>query len=561
MITEHTNPRPAIRETILLACLLVAVCVALDVLFYPHTLEDAFITFRYSEHLAGGYGFGAWNTDGTRVEGYSTFLWMLVLAGAKSVGLSVVTAAKALGIASHAALVLLMLCFPLVARLAPDAPDTPLGQHRDVFTLAAILLATYLPLAWYATTGMETVSFALLVALALLGPFMTGRAAPLAAINIALVLMRPEGLLFALACNAFHVVYRRANGQPVRPALVALAAAAGTFLTLTVFRLALFGDILPNTYYAKVAGSGEVHLQAGRDYLFGALEGWTAYHTAWVLLLVAAFAFCVASISGAGLRANLLPVFLLLVVGVYGIYIWRVGGDNRYAFPYWRHVLHALPLVALLACAGIVAMLPRHRVLRFLALAVVLIAVNRQVLQVYQGTLLRDVQQGLAHYPSLADRPHRPYFLWLKHLAGPQTTIASSFGGELPYVVDAVHIDMLGLNDYAIAHGGHFDPNGPIDSKTYMAAVLARRPDIVEGYLSGRGIVQRLPRSKIVRGRAQMVTEMLDTEIFRTEYCFLENGPYDDLDRSLFLRIAYWQQHPRKTDLRCTPLTETTLYK
>jgi hypothetical protein len=280
-----------------------------------------------------------------------------------------------------------------------------------------------------------------------------------------------------------------------------------------------------------------------------------------VLLVLAAFAFCVASVSSAGVRTNLLPVFLLLVVGSHGIYIWRVGGDNRYAFPYWRHVLHVLPLVGLIVCTGIVAILPRHRGLRFLASAAVLVAVNRQVLHVYQGTLLRDVQQGLAHYPSFVNKPHNPYFLWLKNLAGPRTTIASSYGGELPYVVDAVHIDMLGLNDHALAHGGQFDPKGPIDSKTDMAAVLARRPDVIEGYLSGRKIAQRLPLSRIVDGRAQMVTEMLDSEIFRTEYCFLEDGPYDALDRSLFLRIAYWQQNPRAADLRCTPLEETTLYK
>ncbi|MBA2669896.1 MAG: hypothetical protein H0U67_05945, partial [Gemmatimonadetes bacterium] len=59
---------------------------ALDLVFYPGTLEDAFITFRYSQHLAAGYGLGAWNIGGERVEGYTSFLWMLLLAGSGSLG-------------------------------------------------------------------------------------------------------------------------------------------------------------------------------------------------------------------------------------------------------------------------------------------------------------------------------------------------------------------------------------------------------------------------------------------------------------------------------------------
>lgn len=70
-------------------------------------------------------------------------------------------------------------------------------------------------------------------------------------------------------------------------------------------------------------------------------------------------------------------------------------------------------------------------------------------------------------------------------MATPQTTISSSYGGALPYIVDAVHIDALGLNTPYIARHGTFDPDGPQDSKTDMRWVIEQRPDIVEGYLSG----------------------------------------------------------------------------
>ena len=71
------------RETILLAAAAMTVVATLTVLMSrPITLDDAYITFRYARHLAEGYGLGAWNRTGEHVEGYSSLLWTLLLAGA-----------------------------------------------------------------------------------------------------------------------------------------------------------------------------------------------------------------------------------------------------------------------------------------------------------------------------------------------------------------------------------------------------------------------------------------------------------------------------------------------
>ena len=57
------------RETILLAAAATTVVAMLTVVLWRVTLDDAFITFRYSRHLAEGYGLGAWNHTGEHVEG------------------------------------------------------------------------------------------------------------------------------------------------------------------------------------------------------------------------------------------------------------------------------------------------------------------------------------------------------------------------------------------------------------------------------------------------------------------------------------------------------------
>ncbi len=61
------------------------------------------------------------------------------------------------------------------------------------------------------------------------------------------------------------------------------------------------------------------------------------------------------------------------------------------------------------------------------------------------------------------------YVAWLASLATPTTTISSSYAGALAFVVDAVHIDALGLNTPYIARHGTFDPDGSQDSKTAIA--------------------------------------------------------------------------------------------
>ena len=83
---------------------------------------------------------------------------------------------------------------------------------------------------------------------------------------------------------------------------------------------------------------------------------------------------------------------------------------------------------------------------------------------------------------AVRDRATRPITAWLASVASPTTTISSSYGGAIPFIVDAVHIDALGLNTPYIARHGTFDPDGPQDSKTDMRWVIEQRPDIVDGY-------------------------------------------------------------------------------
>ena len=70
--------------------------------------EDAAMLMRYSRHLAAGHGI-VWNIGEKPVDGATDFLFMVVLAAVHGLGLSLETAARAIGLfAAHAATVWLV---------------------------------------------------------------------------------------------------------------------------------------------------------------------------------------------------------------------------------------------------------------------------------------------------------------------------------------------------------------------------------------------------------------------------------------------------------------------
>jgi arabinofuranosyltransferase len=498
------------REANLLALAAMTVAVTLTVLLSRLTLDDAYITFRYARHLAEGYGLGAWNHTGESVEGYSSLLWTLLLAGAAWLGVDVRLASKVLGAAAT-----LVVIAALVRR----------RDDRPAF-LAGLFFAVYVPFLLYAASGMEAVAFTSLVTLALVGPASWQPiVAPL------LVAMRPEGVLVA-GIDVLALAWRHER----RRWIVATAiAGALTLAAITVHRWVTYHALAPNTYYAKVAGGGLGHVKLGLVYV----GSWMLAHA----VVVALLAVGAVAVRRAYDRRGLICLALFTA---YIVYMASAGGDPPTAFPVWRQFVHVAPAWVLVAMTGLTSVM-RHRRWAQAAAAVGL------ALTANAGVLL--VQGRGGPRPGNAD-----YAAWLASLATPTTTISSSYGGALPFTVDAVHIDALGLNTPHIARHGTFDPDGPQDSKTDMRWVIEQRPDIVEGYLSGLALLRGAGPDEIIGARRRkMILEMLSSPRFHREYVFVRNAPYDRMDRAAFLRRDFWEAHPRRDTLDCVPVDETAL--
>jgi hypothetical protein len=214
------------------------------------TVDDAFIVARYAENL-GAHGVFAWNLEGPRVEGITGLLLALAETLSVLAGVVPVAAAKAIGV------VALLASAPLVAGTVRR-----LGLPSPTAGIAAWLYLSVPEHVIHTTSGLETEVFAAL-SLAAAWSFVAAldtsstRLRTLAVLATVLALVRPEGTLVGLVLLGLSLHHHRSRPPAVFRALVvdAVVGFVVPLLVLHVARVAYFGSLLPNTYYAKRASS------------------------------------------------------------------------------------------------------------------------------------------------------------------------------------------------------------------------------------------------------------------------------------------------------------------
>ena len=209
--------------------------------------EDAAMVMRYAVHLADGHGI-VWNIGEAPVDGTTDFLFMVTLAGAVKLGMSIEVAVHFVGITSH--LLTVVLIYVAVRELH--------GSGRWVAAASATYLALG-PGLGYVAAYFGTPFFALFAALTwyfamkvIITRQETGVTVAFVGCALALGLIRPEGVFFSalVLVSVVYVLGLRYSHKTV-------AFFAGVFLAIGgayfVWRWWYFGHPLPNPYYVKGA--------------------------------------------------------------------------------------------------------------------------------------------------------------------------------------------------------------------------------------------------------------------------------------------------------------------
>lgn len=225
----------------LLVCLLVAVAGLARFADLDYAVDDAWISFRVARNLWTS-GVLSFNVEGPPVEGMTNLSWTLLSALWVRLPVDPILPARALGGALH------LLTVGLVTTLAGRVA----GPRAAL--VAGLLAATSGSLAYYALSGLET---PLTTALFMIALERLERGAPTQAgvALAALAMTRPEGVLVgSLLVGLVTLEGRRAGLRAGLPFFVGVAA-------LELGRLAYYGALVPNTFYAKAPEVG-----GGLDY-------------------------------------------------------------------------------------------------------------------------------------------------------------------------------------------------------------------------------------------------------------------------------------------------------
>ena len=455
MNTQENGRSPA---SILLwvPLLLGVVGLAVDVaIVHRFTVDDAYITLRYSRNVARGLG-PVYNATGARAEGYTSFTWMALLAVVHALRVDALVVAKTLGV-----LLTVATCALTFVWTWEDARGK---QARVVAAVAAVAGYAVLPrTATHAVSGMETALFTLLLTAAL---FAVSRlvqrgvrwALPFSALALAAALTRPEASL-ALAAASLAALAVLPGPARARTVVTLAAVFALPLVGYELFRLRYYGLPLPLPFYVKVASPGRL---PGAEHVLEWLGSELRFGVPLLLLLSSPPRHLHPVLAAVGV----LVVFFLLPQHL-------MGYASRYLAPLDPAVcvLFGLGVGRLFEgsegpLAGVREAWRTNARASFLVAAVLVAFVLPAVTSVWEAPA--EFRERIEYADGLA-AAHESLGRDLAALHARSPRVALSDAGAVPYLSDWWTLDLIGLNDARIAVTGSREP----------AWVLASSPDVL----------------------------------------------------------------------------------
>jgi hypothetical protein len=454
-----------------------AVIVAAAVLV-PHArlfdfvTDDAYISFRYARNLAlsGELVFNL----GERVEGYTNFLWTVILALGIKLGLGPVALSRFLGVALGIGTLAVVVRMSL--RLAGE---TCSRWHL----MAPLLLAAMGAFACWCSGGLETQLFTFLVTLGfdlVLGEVTSGRGYASAAVFAFAAMTRPEGAMFFALASLFRFLTNLRRERRVLPRnfeLAWLGLFLGLFAPYFAWRWHYYGWPFPNTFYVKSSGASGTW-KLGAYYLRRFSED---YGVHFLLLLV-----LLGRAARDDDRRRDLRLLAVLVWLTFAAYVVKVGGDFMGLYRFFLPVVPLGAVVLSESARRLYEQLRPRLGVWFSAAALVLVAAGFTVGSAHtshQALTFVGADNGIdmpAYLKRYAEE-RIPVGQWLGRNKQPDDFITVGGAGVIPYYSEIPAYDIFGLVDATIAHDPRMTAsNRPGHQKwgsdDYM---LSRKPTLI----------------------------------------------------------------------------------
>ncbi len=443
---------------LILLAMVIALCH--QAVFMSWTCDDAFISYRYAENLCHGKGL-VFN-PGEQVEGFSNFSWVALLAFFNIFGLSPLWTSKILS---------LMLSLLLIGFVYKTARASGVGGGGAL--LGVFLVSTATSLAYFSMSGLETVlqAFLLLFAVYLNKKIMASASQKTLLFLYAVVLWaaitRPEGILFLLITVVYHTgrEIRQKKSKTINAIFIMPFVFLSLYAGFILLRYLYYGDLFPNTYYAKPLGT---FVEAGYNAFFvnfssGLISG------AFLLIPLALFI-----VNRRFLYENFFSLLFCLAQVLFMSYTGDWMAFGRFFFPIF-------PLVVILNLTFLssvrISLLKQKT--KFLApLGAFALWLVFAGLNSWQTSRAIDANDN---YPFFVMNSTRLTELgrWLAENVPPDTTIALRRQGAVPYYSQMRSLDFLGLTDRTIARIVSEEKDLTEESRKIARHVIHQKPDLI----------------------------------------------------------------------------------
>jgi hypothetical protein len=416
--------------------------------FFSITVDDSFISLKYAKNFYSGYGL-TFNIDTNYpVEGYSNFLWILLITPFFSLGGDILLWVKCISL--FLSIISLLLTYLLARKYCGSA----------IAMLAPLFLVSFPQFALWTVGGLETPLYIFLILLGFLllsevisrespvnrpspiikkNPlFLNGflRFLSLVIVFLAIALCRFEGiiLLFTAAVLLLYNYFSQKPSHPYRLSSVLLFSFI-VLLSYAIYyfwRTEFYHSLLPNMFYAKVHFeiSSLIHRVTDK------LE-----------LLYLISPFVVLSLLKRGQspvkRAYHITILtiVLFALSFLAYCEWMVG---------FRYALPALPFLIILAVRGLSNLITTDNS-RYLQRAFIIALL---LVTIPQTSLFGLIQTKKVYIK--AEQTHQDIVDWLNHHASSEETLALWDMGLIPYYTTLKHYYDIHLEGLLESHTNQF---------------------------------------------------------------------------------------------------------
>ena len=385
---------------------------------YFALFDDAMISMRYAWNFSHGDGL-VWNI-GEKIEGYTNFLWVMIM----SIFTYLVNDKIQAVIAFHVFVFFLtILNLFLYLKVYKNYKESSLIQVHE-FVIISILILFYYPLTFWSLFGMEvSLIFTGLLSLFLLSEKHSFNKIQYLFIFIAFLflLIRSDTLLYMIPFFIYRLVNYKSHFLIFAKEVLIIII---LFLIYHAFRYDYYGYLFPNTYYLKMVGI---------PILFRLRDG-IGYVYPYVLTTLPIIAFIIFS-KFKFCKKTILFISLFLISIVYQIY---VGGDP---WDHWRQLCFTLPFILLIMFKNLFKSKSKTKI--YLSSLIVFIILNWSF---YEELFL--IKPPLH---TIENKLITNYVLAAKEVIEPSASLAFVSSGTPAYYSDFYIIDIFGKSDLHVA--------------------------------------------------------------------------------------------------------------